>query len=84
MSNLWGREPALVAGAVMAVVNLAAAFGFDVTGEQLAAINTAVVAVLAVLVRQTVTAPDTIEERAEAARLPLTTEVPFADPRGDI
>ena len=52
---IFGREPALVAGAVMALVNLAVLFGVDLTADQIAGINTALAAVLAVVVRRAVT-----------------------------
>jgi hypothetical protein len=49
------KEPALILGAVNAVVALAVGFGLDVTPEQVGLINAAVAAVLSVLVRRKVT-----------------------------
>lgn len=51
---ILGREPALVAGFVGALLSVAVAFGLDLTGEQTAAITAAVSALLAVVVRQSV------------------------------
>lgn len=49
------NEPALAAGAVMAVVNMLVVFQvWALSAEQLSAVNTAVAAVLAVLVRHAV------------------------------
>ena len=53
--SLWGREPALILGAVNAIVVLAVGFGLPVSGEQVALINAAVAAILAVAVRSQVT-----------------------------
>ena len=53
--TLWGREPALILGAVAALIMLAVGFGLPVTPEQVALINSAVAAVVAVLVRRKVT-----------------------------
>lgn len=51
-------EPALAAGAVMAIINLLLVFGvLELTSEQIGAINTALAAVLAFVVRRSVT-PD--------------------------
>lgn len=52
---MFGREPALILGMVNALVMLAVGFGFDITGEQVALINAAVAAIVAVIVRQNVT-----------------------------
>lgn len=48
-------EPVLTHGLLVAAMNVAAAYGFDFSVEQLAAINTFVLAALSFLVRQTVT-----------------------------
>ena len=55
MRNLWGREPALILGAVQAVLALALAFGLDLSVEQTGAILAATAAVLAVVTRSQVT-----------------------------
>lgn len=41
-------EPALISGLVVVLLNLGAAFGLNLSGEQTAAINAAVAALLAV------------------------------------
>ncbi len=61
-------EPALAAGAVMAVLNLLVVFNlWSPTGDQLSAVNTAVAAVLALLVRQAVT-PASRQKEVRSAR----------------
>ena len=57
------REPVAIAAAVRAVLLAGMAFGLDWTAEQLAAVMLAVEAVLALVVRQTVTSPDTLRRR---------------------
>ncbi len=58
MKKVWERlsaEPALMSGAVMAVINLLALFEvLTMTADQLAGVNAALVAVLAVVIRATV------------------------------
>ena len=54
MGTLFGREPALVLGAVNAILALAVGFGLNVTSEQVGLINAAVAAILSVIVRQRV------------------------------
>ncbi len=58
MNGIWQRisaEPAVITGAVVASVNVAAAFRVWMpTPEQLAAINSALAAIFALLVRATV------------------------------
>ena len=49
------NEPAVVTGLVQAVLALVVAFGFDLTGEQTAAIVAVTAAVLAFVVRSQVT-----------------------------
>ena len=55
MTKLFGREPALILGALNALVALAAGFGVTITPGQVGLINAAVAAVVAVVVRQNVT-----------------------------
>lgn len=50
--SILGREPAVIAGAVRAIILLAVAFGLRWTPEQIAALMLAVEAVLTLLVRQ--------------------------------
>lgn len=52
---ILGREPAAIAAFIAIVVNLAISFGLNLTTEQIALINTLVVAGLALVVRQNVT-----------------------------
>ena len=47
-------EPALVAGAVQAIIALAVAFGLDLSGDQIAAILGVTAAILAFVVRRKV------------------------------
>ena len=55
------REPALVLGLVGALIALGAAFGLDLSKEQTGAITATVVAVLAVVTRQSVTPNATVQ-----------------------
>jgi hypothetical protein len=59
MNTFLGREPALIIGAVNALIALGVGFGLDVTPEQVGLLNAAVAAVLAVLVRHHVTPAST-------------------------
>ena len=52
---LFGREPALVMGALNAIIALAVGFGLDLSPDQIGAIMAAVAAVIAVIVRSRVT-----------------------------
>ena len=58
MKAIWRKvsaEPALATGAVVAIINVVAAFrAWTPTPEQLAAINSALAAVFALLIRATV------------------------------
>lgn len=55
MSTLWGREPAIIIGLVQAVIALGAAFGLDLSPEQVGALLAATAAILAVVTRSQVT-----------------------------
>jgi uncharacterized membrane protein YkgB len=59
MRQIWKNiagEPALISGAIMAIINLLALFGvWNPTPEQLGGVNTAVAAILALVVRASVT-----------------------------
>jgi hypothetical protein len=60
-------EPAIAAGAVMAIVNLLVVFDlWNLSADQLSAVNTAVAAVLAYLVRRAVT--PTVKQTDDAAQ----------------
>lgn len=55
MGTFLGREPALIAGAIRAIILVAVAFGLNWEPGQIAALMLAVEAVLTVIVRQNVT-----------------------------
>lgn len=55
MRSLFDREPAVLLGAVNAIIALAVGFGLAITIEQAALINAAAAAVLSVVVRSQVT-----------------------------
>jgi hypothetical protein len=82
MKGAWQRisaEPAVVTGAVVSSINVVAAFGaWMPTPEQLAAINTALAAIFALLVRATVhhkhgTPVQLHRARSRQARKPAST-----------
>lgn len=52
---MFGREPVLVLAVVQAVLGLLVAFGFDVSGEQVAAIMAVSAAILGFVARSRVT-----------------------------
>lgn len=52
---MFGREPALILGAVNALLAAAVGFGLDITPGQVGLLNAAAAAVLAVVVRSRVT-----------------------------
>lgn len=55
MSNVFGREPALIAGFFSIALNLAITFGLNLNVDQVALINALIVAGLSIIVRATVT-----------------------------
>lgn len=55
---IWKREPALILGAVQAIIALAVSFGLGLTVEQTGAILAATAAVLAVITRSRVSPAD--------------------------
>lgn len=56
MPTILGREPALITGAIDALINVLIAFHVVVlTGDQIAQLNILMAAVLALIVRQAVT-----------------------------
>lgn len=59
--TLFQREPALVIGAIGALISLGIGFGLKVSPEQYALIMAAVEAVLFLIVRQSVFAPASVE-----------------------
>ena len=54
MTGLWGREPALILGAIQAILALVVSFGLDLSVEQTGAILAASAAILAVITRSQV------------------------------
>lgn len=52
---IFGREPAAIAAVVAIAINLFVSFGLQLTVDQIALINSLVVAILALIVRQSVT-----------------------------
>ena len=65
--NLFKREPALIIGAVQAVIVVAVAFGLNLTPEQTGGILTALAAILAVVTRASVVSPATNHRAVKAA-----------------
>lgn len=55
------KEPALILGLIQTVLALVVAFGFDLSGEKVGALMAVSAAVLAVVVRQNVYAPASVE-----------------------
>lgn len=55
---IFDREPALILGAINAIIALVSAFGLDLSAEQVAGIMVASTAILSVIVRQKVTPVD--------------------------
>ncbi len=53
--TLWGKEPALIIGALNALLAVAVGFGLDITPAQVGLINGLVAALLALFVRRQVT-----------------------------
>lgn len=52
---IWNREPALILGAVQALIALAVGFGLNLSPEQVSLILAATAAVLALITRSQVT-----------------------------
>lgn len=57
MINFLRSEPVAIAGFVSILINLGISFGLHLTQDQVSLINALVVAALAIIVRQNVTAP---------------------------
>lgn len=62
MSNLFGREPAVILGLVQVTIALFVAFGMELSNEQTGAILAFTGALLAVITRQSVYAPAKVLE----------------------
>ena len=61
MNSLWNREPASILGALGALLALGMAFGLHLSAGQVGAIMAAATAVNALITRQTVTSPSTLQ-----------------------
>jgi hypothetical protein len=72
MGTIFGREPAAIAAFIAIAINLAITFGLKLTVEQVALVNTLVVAGLGLIVRQSVTP-------VSAPQLPVGTSVATPD-----
>lgn len=57
MGTIFGREPVAIAAAFAIALNLALTFGVKLSSDQVALINSLVIAALALVVRSSVTAP---------------------------
>lgn len=62
LSNLWGREPAMVLALVQAAIVLVVAFGLQLDGEQIAAITSFTAVLLGVITRSQVIPVKTINQ----------------------
>lgn len=67
--KLLRSEPALVIGALQALLTVAISFGLHWSVEQVGAVTAAAAAVLAVVVRQAVVAPDTAVDITQQAAM---------------
>lgn len=52
---IWNREPAIFFALLAAVLGILAAFGLDLSAEQVAAMNAVLAAVMGFVIRQKVT-----------------------------
>ena len=73
MGTIFGREPTAIAAFIAIAVNLGITFGLKLTVEQVALVNTLVVAGLGLIVRQNVTP-------TSAPQLPAGTAVTVVTP----
>lgn len=64
LKNIWKQEPVAVTGAVSAILTLAAAFGLNLTGEQIGAIAAVLTALSALSGRSQVVPVRPLEELA--------------------
>ena len=62
LTNLWGREPAMVLALVQTVIVLAVSFGLSLTPEQTGAILAVTAVVLGLLTRTQVYSPTSVRE----------------------
>lgn len=64
--SAFRKEPTVIIAIIEAVIAAAVVFGLDLTVEQIAAVMGVVLAVGAVWTRQSVYAPDTVEDIKDA------------------
>lgn len=65
ISNLWGREPAMVLAFVQAIIVLAVSFGLSLTPEQTGAILAVTAVALGLWTRSQVYSPASVNEIVE-------------------
>ncbi len=68
--TLLDNEANIAIGLLVAVINLAAAFGLDLSGEQTAAVSSVLIAVGAVLSRRYVWSTDSLEREVAGINHP--------------
>lgn len=73
---MFGREPALIIGAINAILAVAVGFGLAVSPAQVGLINAAVAAILAVVTRQQVVPTQVANNQIRTAvNMPVGTKV---------
>jgi len=60
---VFGREPVLIFAVVQAIIGAVVVFGFDLTKEQIIAIETITLAILSLIVRYNVTPTKKVEDQ---------------------
>lgn len=78
---IWKREPALVLGAVQALLALALSFGLELSSQQIGAILAATAAILALVTRRQTLTPYQIAH--DPALPPLPGSAPGPTPQGN-
>lgn len=68
MTNIFHAEPVAIASAIRAIIVMAVAFGLKWTPEQIGATMLAVEAVLGLIIRHTVTSPQTLHDAGTSKR----------------
>lgn len=71
---IFRREPALILGAVQAIIALVVAFGVELSNEQTGALLAVTAAVLAVVTRQSVYAPATVDAITASTTTPVVSD----------
>jgi hypothetical protein len=81
VGTIFGREPVAIAAFFAIGINLAISFGLHLSQEQVALVNALIVAGLALVVRQNVYAPPSVQKIANAAtNLPAGSKVDIGTP----